>query len=73
MFGCIQEDLNKNLLKIEKISLEVIFSSHLEFQCEKLREIKKIIKIEIWSDIRFLMINKAITPGEVTELIERHA
>ena len=67
----IQEDLNKNLLKIEKISLEVIFSSHLEFQYEKLKEIKKIIKIEIWSDIRFLMINKAITPGEVTELIKR--
>ena len=27
------------------------------------------MKIEIWTDIRFLMINKAITPGEITELI----
>ena len=30
---------------------------------------KKIMKIEMWTDIRFLMINKAITPGEITELI----
>ena len=27
------------------------------------------MKVEIWTDIRFLMINKAITPGEITELI----
>ena len=26
----------------------------------------------IWTAIRFLMINKAITPGEITELIRRH-
>lgn len=29
------------------------------------------MRIEIWTDIRFLMINKAITPGEITELIRR--
>ena len=29
------------------------------------------MKIEIWTDIRFLMINKAITPGEITELIRK--
>lgn len=29
------------------------------------------MKIEIWSDIKFLMVNKAITPGEITELIRR--
>ena len=27
--------------------------------------------IEVWTDIRFLMINRAITPGEITELIRR--
>ena len=27
------------------------------------------MKTEIWTDIRFLMINKAITLGEITELI----
>ena len=29
------------------------------------------MKIEIWTDIRFLMVNKAITPGEITELIRK--
>ncbi len=29
------------------------------------------MKIKIWTDISFLMINKAITPGEITELIRR--
>ena len=29
------------------------------------------MKIEIWTDIRFLMINKAITPGEISELIRK--
>ena len=29
------------------------------------------MKIQVWGDIRFLMINKAITPGEITELIRR--
>ena len=34
-------------------------------------KVKKIMRVEIWTDIRFLMINKAITPGEITELIRR--
>ena len=25
----------------------------------------------MWTDIRFLMVNKAITPGEITDLIRR--
>lgn len=29
------------------------------------------MKVEVWTDIRFLMVNKAITPGEITELIRR--
>ena len=29
------------------------------------------MKVEVWTDIRFLMINKAITPGEITELIRK--
>ena len=29
------------------------------------------MKVETWTDIRFLMINKAITPGEITELIRK--
>ena len=32
---------------------------------------QKIMKIEIWTDIRILMINKEITLGEITKLIRR--
>ena len=67
----IQEDLNKNILDIEKITLRILFSNNLKEQLKYLINIKKIIKIEIWTDIRFLMINKAITPGEITDLIRR--
>ena len=67
----IQEDLNKNILDIEKITLSILFSNNLKEQLKYLINIKKIIKIEIWTDIRFLMINKAITPGEITDLIRR--
>lgn len=67
----IQEDLNKNILVAEKKTIEVLLSSDLKKQYEILTEIKQIMKVEIWTDIRFLMINKAITPGEITELIRR--
>ena len=67
----VQEDLNRNILKVQKISLKVLFSNNLEEQYNYLLEIKNIIKIEIWTDIRFLMVNKGITPGEITDLIRR--
>ena len=67
----VQEDLNRNILKAQKLSLKVLFSNNLEEQYNYLLEIKNIIKVEIWTDIRFLMVNKAITPGEVTDLIRR--
>lgn len=65
----IQEDFNKNILDIEKRTIEILFNLNLNEQYEELQKIKNIMKIEIWTDIRFLMINKAITPGEITELI----
>ena len=65
----IQEDFNKNILDIEKRTIEILLNLNLNEQYEELQKIKHIMKIEIWSDIRFLMINKAITPGEITELI----
>lgn len=34
-------------------------------------KVKQITKIQIWTDIRFLMLNRAITPGEITELIRK--
>lgn len=68
---CIQEDMNKNILKVEKKTIEALISTDIEKQYECLLEAKKLIKIEVWPDIRFLMINKAITPGEITELIRK--
>lgn len=68
---CIQESLNKNILEVEKHTIKVLLSTNLEEQYNWLMEVKKYIKIEIWTNIRFLMINKAITPGEITELIRR--
>ncbi len=67
----IQEDLNKNLLKVEKKTIEALVTENKEKQYMCLLEAKQIMKIEIWTDIRFLMVNKAITPGEITELIRK--
>lgn len=67
----VQEDLNKNILLAEKCTIKALLCSNPQEQCEFIKEAKHIMKIEIWTDIRFLMINKAITPGEITELIRR--
>lgn len=67
----IQEDLNNNILNAEKQTMEALMSSKIEKQYNHLLQAKYITKIEIWTDIRFLMINKAITPGEITELIRK--
>ncbi len=67
----IQEDLNQNILKVEKEMIKVLLDTDPQTQYESLIRTKKIMKIEIWTDIRFLMVNKAITPGEITELIRR--
>ena len=65
----IQEDLNKNILEAQKYTVKVLSITKPEEQYNCLIRVKHIMKIEIWTDIRFLMINKAITPGEITELI----
>ena len=67
----VQEDLNKNLLKVEKYTVEALILENPKQQFDCLLKAKKVMKIEIWTDIRFLMVNKAITPGEITELIRR--
>ena len=67
----IQEDLNKNILEAQKDTIRVLLITDVEKQYKYLMQVKEIMKVEIWSDIRFLMINKAITPGEITELIKR--
>ena len=65
----VQEDLNKQILEIEKITLNALFEQNPRVQYKYLLDVKKIMQIELWTDVRFLMINKAITPGEITELI----
>ena len=67
----IQEDLNQNILKVEKETINVLLDTNPQTQYESLTRAKKLMKIEIWTDIRFLMVNKAITPGEITELVRR--
>ena len=67
----MQEDLNKNILEAEKNTVKVLMMTNPKEQYDSLIKVKQIMKVEIWTDIRFLMINKAITPGEITELIRR--
>ena len=66
-----QEDLNRNILECQKNIIKMNWIEKPEEQYKCLMRVKQIIKINIWSDIRFLMVNKAITPGEITELIRR--
>lgn len=67
----IQEDLNLHILEVQKKTLEALLEQEEKQKYGCLIEAKYIMKIQIWTDIRFLMVNKAITPGEITELIRR--
>ena len=69
----VQEDLNRNILEAQKYTLRVLTVTEPEEQQRCLARVKQIMKVGIWTDIRFLMINKAITPGEITELIRMQA
>lgn len=67
----IQEDLNKNILECQKLTIAALLNDNVDEQYDYLKKFEQLTKINIWTDIRFLMINKAITPGEITELIRR--
>ena len=67
----VQEDINKNILEAEKYTLKALMSKNPVDQYGFLKQMQYIMTIEVWTDIRFLMINRAITPGEITELIRR--
>ena len=67
----IQEDLNNSILKVEKQTMEALLTTETKKQYNHLLQAKYIMKVVTWTDIRFLMINKAITPGEITELIRK--
>ena len=68
---CIQEDLNMAIIEAEKRTLMALLETDNGKKYEMLLEIKGQMMFEIWADIRFLMINRAITPGEITDLIRR--
>ena len=51
----IQEDLNKNILKVEKKTIEALITEDKEKQYNCLLQAKYVMKVEIWTDIRFLM------------------
>ena len=59
----IQEDFNKSILEVEKQTIKALISQDKVKQYEYLTKAKFIIKVDMWTDIRFLMVNKAITPG----------
>ena len=61
----IQEDLNNSILKVEKQTMEALLTTETKKQYNHLLQAKYIMKVETWTDIRFLMINKDITPGEL--------
>ena len=69
-FVNVQEDFNKNLLNIEKVILQALLESDANKKYNLLIEAEYSMRINIWCDIKFLMVNKAITPGEITELIQ---
>ncbi len=58
----IQEDLNNGILDVEKLTIQALDENDKNKKYGYLIEAKNIMKIKIWTDIRFLMINKAITP-----------
>ena len=66
----VQEDLNKNILEAQKYAVRVLGITQPEEQYKCLMRVKQLMKVEVWTDIRFMLINKAITPGEVSELIK---
>lgn len=67
----IQEDLNRNILEVEKKTIGALVVDDKNKQYQYLLQAKNIMRIEIWTDIRFLMVNRGITPGEITELIRK--
>lgn len=60
----IQEDMNLVILNIEKLVVE-----SYTYKKNNFLEIEKLIRCNLWVDIRFLMVNKSLTPGESIDLL----
>ena len=67
----IQESLNESILKVEKETIKALITTDIAEKYNSLIKAKYIMKVEMWTEIRFLMVNRAITPGEITELIRK--
>ena len=63
--------MNKNLLEVEKYTIKALMLEDKNKRLDCLLKAKEVMKIEIWTDIRFLRVKRAITPGEISELIRR--
>ena len=64
----IQEDMNLTILEIEKL-----VSKMANENIDLFKEVEYLIKYDLWIDIRYLMLNRALTPGEMTGLLEKQA
>lgn len=67
---CIVEDFNKNILSLEKIITRAYRARNFEEKID-LIESTKIPLEDMWLDIRYLLKNKGLTPGEVGVLSEQ--
>lgn len=66
---CIQEAINLALFKIQGKIIEILTTPNTNIQLKLFIEIERIIKLEIWPAISFVMTCKGLTPGEAGELI----
>ena len=66
---CIQEAINLALFKIQGKIIEILTTPNTDIQLKLFIEIERIIKLEIWTAISFIITCKGLTPGEAGELI----
>jgi hypothetical protein len=66
-FVCVQEDLNRNLLEIEKL---IYWASIEKDNVRRMKYLDKIIMSlkDVGVDIRYMLKNRALTVGEVGEI-----
>lgn len=63
-FVCVQEDFNKLILQADKKIFWATQEKDFQIRLNDIIHVQTIIK-NIWIDIRFMYINKALTDGQV--------
>lgn len=61
---CVQEDFNKEVLQAQKIVCQAYANKDVAERLSQLEEVGAIIKA-MWVDIRFMLIQKTLTVGEI--------